>query len=531
LARYENSDSGKPGKPYQAQAVDDAVAKPSPVHDAMCKRWAVIRTVLGGTEAMRDAGKDMLPMHPYESEDAWKSRRDGAVLDNYTRRTLDTLVGKAFREPPAPGDDVPEVLLTFLEDVDGEGTGFATFSRGYFRSGVRDAVAYLLVDHTAAQPREDGQPRTKADDARDGLRPFWRVIDGVDMIGPPQMVMQGGQLRPVLVRFRDDELQPDGDFGEKLVERVKVLRPGSWEVWEKQAGTKGAKPKWVLADGGSTSLDFIPLIQFYTDKEGIGEGRPPLLDLAHMNVRHWVSTADQNNILTVSRFPMLAVSGVQSDENGTGAGQIVIGPRKLLTTADPQAKIYFVEHTGSAVNSGKDDLERLEERMSSYGAEFLTKKTGTQSATGRALDGAEAISQLQAWGLDFKDALELALKYTGIYLGLKGENEAGTIEFEVDQDVDVSEPAELGSLDAARTRKDISRKAWAAEMKRRGILSEEYDVDDDQEEIDQEAPPPGTGLDGMVGPDGTVQEKPLAAEGDPAKKPKTKPGAEKPPKE
>lgn len=498
MATHQDVDSGKPGKPFKEQGEKHPVAQPSASYALMAPRWKTIHTVLGGTAAMRAAGRDFLKQHPYEEDPAYQDRLESAVLDNYTRRTLDTLVGKAFRDPPAPGDDVPQAILPILEDVDGEGTGFVTFARSFFRHGVRDAFSFVVVDFTRAAPREDGKPRTLADDARDGVRPIWRRVDACDVLGSPLGIVDG-KVAPVAFRYRDDELRLSEDgFTETLVERIKVLRPGAWEVWEKKKASTTSKPKWEKVDEGPSGIPFVPVVAFYTDKTGNCEGMPPLLDLADKNVEHWASSADQRNILTVARFPMLAVSGVQSGDNQAGAGEIVVGPRKLLTTSDPQSKVYFVEHNGAAIDAGKVDLERLEERMASYGAEFLTKKPGTESATGRALDGAEAISSLQAWGLDFKDALERCLQITAVWLKL-GDDAGGSIDFEISQDVDMNQPAELTTLDAARDRNDISREAWVEEMKLRSVLREEYDAEEDQEKIDAAPPPPGTGLDGMTG--------------------------------
>lgn len=505
MAQFQDRDSGMPGKPYQARNVENQeVVEPGPALQGMMPDMRRIATVLGGTEAMRAAGRDYLPQHAYEPNDAYTRRLNMTYLDNYTLRTLNTLVGKAFKEPPQPGAEAPTPIVDFAEDVDDAGTGLVPFARAWFRTGVEQAVAHVLVDMPKALPRPDGAARTLQDDLRDGLRPMWRLIPAEDMLD-----LQVGKVRcgdgktrvlPTLARFRDDEVRPKGQFSSELVQRVKVLRHEeagvTWEAWELQKGPRGGKPRWVQVDPPTAyGLDRIPLVTFYTDRSGVGEGRSPLADLAHMNVRHWQSTSDQINILTVCRFPILAASGVR-DANGEGAGgELVVGPNKFVTTPDPQSKVYFVEHTGAAVSSGEDELERLETAMASYGASFLEKGAqGPETASGRVLDESEAISPLQAWGLDFKDCLEMAFWLTAQWLGL-GEDVETPVDFEVDTAVDPT-GQDMATVDAARTRRDISRDAWVAEAKRRGILSDDYDPDDDKDLLDGEGPPPG-GLEGM----------------------------------
>lgn len=532
MSRYDDTDRGPsaPAKPWRERTVENAeVAEPGPALACMLPDLRRISTLLGGTDAMREAGREYLPQHPYEPNDKYDGRLAVAFLDNYTLRTLNQLVGKAMKAPPSPGEDMPEPIVELLDDVDDAGTGLVPFARGWFRKGVEQAVCHLLVDMPAPAPREDGAPRTLADDARDGMRPTWRLITAEDMLDLQEGKVRGpdGRVKvlPTVVRFRDDEVRPVGPFKAELVQRVKVLRQEvggvTWEAWELQKGPRGGKPKWVMVDPPAPfGLPTIPLVSFYTNKTGCGEGRPELSDLAHMNVRHWQSTADQINILTVVRFPLLAASGVRDAEGEGGGGQLVVGPNKFITTPDPQSKVYYVEHTGAAVDSGTGELERLERAMSAYGAQFMERGTaGPETASGRVIDEADELSQLQAWGLDFKDCLELACWYTAQWLKL-GEDADTPIDFSVEGPVDMANDAELNFLTALRAKGDISRQAILDEAKRREVLPEDFDIEADADRIASEPPPPGTGLDGMAGG--------LSGAKGPSKQPQ--PGAKPPPK-
>lgn len=507
MARHENVDRGPSATvtPWTAKNVENGeVAEPGPALQCMLEDIGRIGTLLAGTSAMRLAGRTYLPQHPYEPNPAYDGRLAVVYLDNHILRTLNTLVGKAFKDPPTPGEAMPEQIVELLDDVDDEGTGLIPFARQWFRRGVEQAVCHMLVDMPELPPvKEDGTTRTKADDAKIGARPVWRLIPAEDMLDLQEGKVDG-RVRPALVRYRDDEVRPIGQFKSEVVKRIKVLRQElgvvTWEAWEFQKGPRGGKPRWALVVPPSVfGLPTIPLVSFYTDKTGVGEGRSQLSDLAHLNVRHWQSTADQTNILTVVRFPILAASGIREAEGDGQAGEIVVGPNKFITTPDPASKVYYVEHTGAAVDSGTGELERLEKAMASYGAQFLDKGAqGPESASGRVLDEAEAISPLKAWGLDFKDCLEMACWHTAQWMQL-GDAVDTPIDFEVEDAVDLANPTEVQSLDAARERKDISREAWIEEAKLRGIIKQEdFDVEADAELIANEPPPPGTGLDGMA---------------------------------
>ena len=239
-----------------------------------------------------------------------------------------------------------------------------------------------------------------------------------------------------------------------------------------------------MVDEWATDLDYIPMVTFYTSRQSLGVSKPPLLDLAYMNVRHWQLDADLNNIISVACFPMLAMSGVDQNEAGDG-GLMRLGPNQILATRSEHGKFYYVEHTGAAIKTGEDKLQHLEGLMASYGAQFLKEKPGDLKATVRALDSAEALSQLQAMTLVFKDALETALMVMSDWGGI-GD---GGPSVEMNVDFGLNDPDEAGwtAIENARKRREISREATINEMTRRGWLSDDYDQEADKVLLEAES--------------------------------------------
>ena len=94
--------------------------------------------------------------------------------------------------------------------------------------------------------------------------------------------------------------------------QIRVLEPGAWRTYREVESVNGKK-SWQPHDEGLTSLDVIPLATFYTKRTGFMMATPPLLELAYMNVKHWQSQSDQDNILHVARVPMLMISGIDDD--------------------------------------------------------------------------------------------------------------------------------------------------------------------------------------------------------------------------
>jgi len=186
----------------------------------------------------------------------------------------------------------------------------------------------------------------------------------------------------------------------------------------------------------------------------------------------------------VACFPMLAMSGVDQNEAGDG-GLMRLGPNQILATRSEHGKFYYVEHTGAAIKTGEDKLQHLEGLMASYGAQFLKEKPGDLKATVRALDSAEALSQLQAMTLVFKDALETALMVMSDWGGI-GD---GGPSVEMNVDFGLNDPDEAGwtAIENARKRREISREATINEMTRRGWLSDDYDQEADKVLLEAES--------------------------------------------
>lgn len=462
----------KVNRQKREEKVDPSVV--SSAYAAMVNRWQLINDVLAGTEILRKRGQMYLPKHPEETDDSWKRRLNQAVLVNMTSQTLETLVGKPFSDPLVLEDDVPDQIKELTKDVDLQGNHLDIFCRQWFREALAKGFSHVLVEFPEVAQPEDGTKRTLDDDRKDGLRPYWLRISPEDLIAAYAEVVNGEEIL-THVRFRETTIERVG-FEEIEIERIHVREPGIWQIWKKEK--IGSKEVWKKEKEGTSTLPFIPMTTFYASRDGFMISKPPLMDLAYMNIAHWQSYSDQRNILSVARFPMLAASGVEDD-----AGTVKVGPNQIQTTADPNARYYYVEHTGKAIEAGRNDLKDIEDHMASYGADFLRKRPTFQTATGRVLDQVDTLSPLQAMTLSFEDALENVLQDTAAWLKLE---DGGCVKVKSDFGVTGYESADLSTLEQARKRRDISRKAYLAELRRRGTLSDDYNADEDFAEIESE---------------------------------------------
>lgn len=490
-------------------------ASPSAARMAMDDRWQQMDAVLGGTASMRAARELYLPQHLGEEDERYDERISTATLWNQTELTLAGWVGRPFRDPLTLDGNVPEQIKNLYNDIDREGTNMDAFARDWFKAGIAKAFCHVLVEAPAFDTADGSRP-TLADERRQGLRPYWVLIDPAEVIAARHEVTNG---RDVITHLRlyevSTEVDPEDEFNELHVERIRVFNrilyvEDGQEIAEgryvvqvtmyKKSNDKRKKKSWDVdtaheSHGRIIDVPGVPLVTFYSHREGFHRGKPPLQDLCDLNVKHWQKLADLDNIIRVASFPILAASGIDPDDgvtNDTGYKDAkTIGPYNFLYTGEAGGKYYYVEHQGKAIKSGQDSLDVLENKMGAYGSEFLKKAPDRQTATARTLDSAEASSPLQNMTLRFKEAFEKALALTAQMIGINrtdtdAEFHAGTVTIVTDFGPEEASGIDLNALITARANKDISRNTFLSELMRRGILPKEFDADTNYDELEQE---------------------------------------------
>jgi hypothetical protein len=437
----------------------------------MIPKWDKINTLIEGTEAMREAGTKYLPKYPLESEDSYRARLECAVLYNFIELTLNSMTGKPFSDL-INLDKISPDLVPYMDNVDLQGNHLLVFIRNWLKDSLAKGYSHCYVDF----PRIDKENRTLADDRAEGVRPYLVPIKPENIIFAYAEI-ENGKEELKMIRIRSQETYLSG-FETVSVEQIKVITPGLVEVYQERKDAKTKKIQWVKIEEYTYDLDFIPLVTFYSEKTSFMLSKPPLLDLADLNIRHFQSTADQQSILTVTRFPILAGSGVTPDE-----AKLAIGPKTYLITSDPQGRFYYVEHTGKAIEAGRQELLDLEERMANYSAEFLKKRVGRTTATAKAIDTAESFSVLQDITYRFEDAVAQVLYYMAKWIG---KEDGGIIELNKDFGPDVSDKQDLDAILEARKNGDLSRESFLNQLKRRGILEQDFNLEENEMHLEEE---------------------------------------------
>jgi len=475
----------------------ETVGLPSDDYTDYMARLHLIKALLGGTQAMREAGETYLPKEENESDDKYSGRKERTTLLNAFKRTGGTLTGQVFCDPIQYNeDDVPEEMKPWLKNIDNNGKDINRFFMKGFKTGINEGVSHFYIDFPMLVTSEDGkQYKTTNEETgeekwetyneavrkKNGWRPYLINYEAEQIIGWKTDNV-GGQKSLSQIRIQEHIVKPDPDdkYLTYEVEQVRVLEKGRWELWERvYTGDKDgvdnssdkSKLEWVLLDEGPTLIkDRIPFYSFIPDEE-LTEltAISPLEDLAYLNLTHWQSTSEQRNILRYSRF---AIWFGRKLTKGKKKSDIIFGPSRLILGDDPDSDLKAVEIQGHAIKAGKEDLDDIERRMSMFGFMLMVPKTGNQTATAKALDTAESDSSLKSFALSYKKLINEVMGALALAGGITEEIALFSINTEFKNF--------LVSVEATVI-KDCVSDGWLPaevafeEFQRRGILKDEWD--------------------------------------------------------
>lgn len=460
----------------------DDPSTPSLAHAELCDYWKMIRAILGGADEIKECGTDYLPQYPAEDGDEYARRKESAPWRPEFEDAVRAISAKPFAKAVQLAGEPSEAMKELSYDIDGRGNNLHTFARDLFEDGVSLGAAGILVDFPAM-----AAGATLADERQVGARPYWVAI-AADEILALRTVRVGAKEVVTHLRVKETAVVIDG-FAETEVERIRVIEPGLWQVWGKN------DDEWVLETEGTLSLAEVPFVFFATaDRRGPQYVRPPLLDLAEMQIELYRQLSNKEQIFTIAGSPMLTANGMGAPENGaavqTGPGRVLYAPgaEGIQTSWD------YIQPDAANLTEIREDIVATIEDMRRLGLQPMLPKSGTFTATGQSIEAAKAHTAVQSWALDLKDALEQAFKFTAQWMG---STEIVEVNVNTDFAVGMYGDVEVKVLFDSRSSNFISEETYWDELARRGVLGPQFDKDVERERLIEEMPGDANEADGL----------------------------------
>ena len=415
---------------------DNPFSKTRAVLD-MTKAWEIMKAVTYGTEYLRDNSEAFLPLEPREDYDAYLSRVNRSVFSPYTQRLVRAATGLILRKPITVIGD-PYWTDVFVKDVDGCGSDLDEYARRLLICALTYGHSNTLVDF----PAPTGA-RSLAEERNQNRRPYWIEVDPANIYGwRLDREVNYGKL--IQVRIAEQAVVPEGDFGEKVFDQIRVIEPGQYKIFRKKETTKDMytqdesfagnfdspanEKDYELVESGEFSLGEIPLVTVYAGKTDTMTSKPPLLDIAYLNLAHFQRQADLIHSLHVASQPLLVMEGWDDQTK-----DMAISVNYAMAT-QPGNKVYYVEPAASAFEAQAAEIQELQSQMATLGISTLSQqKFVAESADARRLDRVDTNSMLSMVSLDLEQKMQKAFNLSADYLGLEPPEIKISRDFDIDR--------------------------------------------------------------------------------------------------
>ena len=402
-------------------SVDSPFVRTRAVIDQM-KGWEIMKAVTSGTEYLRENCETFLPLEPREDYTAYLARVNRAVFSPYTQRLIRAAAGLILRKPISIEGD-PYWTEVFNKDVDGCGSDLDEYARRKVICALTYGHCHTLVDFPAPS-----DARSLAEERALNRRPYWIEVDPANVYGW-RLDRETNYGNLTQIRIGEKAVVADGEFGEKVYDQIRVIEPGRYRVYrqeEQKLEMQGPFPypasfdqsdatsEFELVESGPYSLEEIPLVTVYANKVETMVSRPPLLDIAYLNLAHFQRQADLIHSLHIASQPMLVLEGWDDQTK-----DMAISVNYAMAT-QPGNKVYYVEPASSAFEAQSAEIKELQQQMGSLGISTLSQqKLVAESADARRLDRIDTNSMLAMVSMDLEAGLQKAYELAGNYLGIE----------------------------------------------------------------------------------------------------------------
>ena len=409
--------------------------------------WGLIEHLLGGTYKIRKGHRKFLPQEPRELDESYDNRLQRSVLAPYYVRLERMLAGMLTRKPVRL-DDVSDQIREQLFDVDLQGNDLQTWLYNTSRICIRYGHVGVLVD---------------APKSGDTGRPYWITYTPRDILGW-RTEMADGQQKLTQLRLFEKVLVPDGLYGEKQVEQVRVLTPGAFEIFQKDQ-----KGDFRVVDEGTTSLSEIPFSVAYSNRVGVLESFPPLADIAELNLQHYQVQSDLGNQLHISAVPMLALFGFPA-----AAEEISAGPGEALSLPEGAAASY-IEPAGNSYDAQFRRLDQIVSQINDLGlAAVMGAKLSAETAESKRIDRSQGDSTMMVVAQQMQDLIDNCLRFHADYLQ---ESQAGSSLVNRDFMGARLEPQEIQALLQLYTAGTVTQETLLLQLEAGEVLGDDFDVE------------------------------------------------------
>lgn len=472
--------------------------------EALFPQYELIKDCIEGQVAVKARGDHYLPRPaPHDKSAANRARYDTfiarAIFYNVTGRTLAGMTGQVFLVDPVI--EVPTLLDPVVKDANGSGIDITQLAQQCHEFVLAYGRAGLLADF----PTVGGGQVSRKDQLDGKIRPTiaayapWNVINW-------RTTTQGGNTVLSLVVLRETYEDADDGFEIKYKIQYRVLRlvDGLYEqqLWREETGTWGPLDTLYPLDSSGKRLTYIPFTFIGVSDNSPSIDKPPMYDLAALNIGHYVNSASYEETVYMTGQATPVLTGLtQQWVDEVLKGTVELGSHAAIPLpVGGEATLLQMDERSGAFEA----MEHKEKQMVSLGAKLVESKqvqrTATESKQDKTVEDSVLTTVTKNVSAAFKFALECAAIFAGA-VSVESDASEDTIKFDLNTEFDLSTAtpeeirqaleawakgaiaftemrATLRSAKFATLDDDAAQKLIKAELMESGNLPGEFNADD-----------------------------------------------------
>lgn len=453
------------------------VDKHKPEFDESLPDWELVADCDKGERAVKSKGAKYLPRpNPDdttpENRARYESYKQRAQYINYTRSTLNGLVGEVFSENVRI--ELPANIESLEENIDGVGVRLEQQARRTLRNVLRAGRAALFVDY----PRTSGEVK-KTD----------KMLPTIVSYAPSAIInwqsqMLGGSRKLSLLTIEESSREQDsGDpFTEVVIPQWRVLRlvDGVYvvEIYRKDNDSE-SKDDFILVDqympsmGNGSTWNEIPFQFVGSTNNDEDIDCSPLYDIASLNIGHYRNSADyEESVFTVGQ-PMYHLSGLTQGwiEQQFPDGLHVGSRRVAMLPAGGGAGILQPNPNLLA----SEAMLKKQDQIVSLGGRIIQQTDVGKTATEVTTENGKQLSVLGIAANNVSQAYVKALGWANLYASANTDSAKIAFELNTDFNIVSQDPQALDALVRSWHAGAITDEEMRNDLHKRKVATADFD--------------------------------------------------------
>lgn len=334
-----------------------------------------IRMVFEGDKAVKANAKTHFPPNEGVSDKTYNAIIQRSVFENFTEATAKGISGLIFAKEPTIS--LPASLELLKDNIDMDDNTIVDLSQNIVNELMEVGRCGLLID----VPNIDTTGMTKPQTDALNIRAFTKLYKSETIINWRYESINSVNKLTLLVLHEVYEDWTD-DFTAEYKNRYRVYKlinnVCNVAVYEEKDKTFIATMEFKPVMANRKTINYIPFIPLTYKDISIIPVKPPLMDIANINLNYYGVAVERRNVIHFVGNPFFMGSGINTRDSAGNELSITLGSSIAQIFQEPNADMKIVETQGTGLAFNESYLNDCKSTMAALGARLLVPEANAQ---------------------------------------------------------------------------------------------------------------------------------------------------------